>query len=209
MHGNPVASERGMNLMIRKLALALAFTALPFEAIAQSSTAGEGAPNAESSLGMPKEGADVYVKDKFGDWQLICIRVADRQDPCELYQLLRDQDGNSVAEITLFVVPDDPQVVAGATIVTPLETLLTANLRLAVDGGEARIYRFLFCRSIGCFAQLGLTDDEIDQFRRGAAATVTIVPAAVPDRTVDLDMSLSGFTAGWNALVENDKAAAE
>ncbi len=209
MHGIPVACERGMYLMIRRLALALAFTALPFGAVAQTSTAGQDDPNANLSLGKPKDEADVYVKDRFGDWQLICIRVADRQDPCELYQLLRDQDGNSVAEITMFAVPDDPQAVAGATIVTPLETLLTANLRLAVDGGEARIYRFLFCRSIGCFVQLGLTDDEIEQFRRGAVATVTIVPAAVPDRAVGLEMSLSGFTAGWDALVEYDKAAAE
>ena len=207
MRSNLAACDRGMNLMIRKLALALAFSALPFGAVAQTSGSGQDGPNAGLSLGVPEGGADVYVKDTFSDWKLLCIRVADRTDPCELYQLLRDQDGNPVAEVTMFADSGDPQVVAWATVVTPLETLLTENLRLAVDDGEARIYRFLFCRTIGCFSQLGLTDDEIGQFRQGAVATVTIVPAAAPDRAVDLDMSLSGFTAGWNALLEYGKAA--
>ncbi|RZW11751.1 MAG: invasion associated locus B family protein, partial [Rhodobacteraceae bacterium] len=30
---------------------------------------------------------------------------------------------------------------------------------------------------------------------------VTIVPAAAPNETVGLSVSLSGFTAGWNALL--------
>ncbi len=196
-----------MNPLIGKPVLALAFAALPFGAVAQTPAAGQDVPNAGLPLGVPKQEADIQVKDSFGDWQLFCVRVADRLDPCELYQLLRDQDGNPVAEVTVFADSGDPQVVAWAMIVTPLETLLTENLRIAVDGGEARTHRFLFCRATGCFSQLGLTDDEIGQFRQGAVAKVTIVPAAAPGRDVELDMSLRGFTAGWNALLEHDEAA--
>lgn len=143
-----------------------------------------------------------YTVETFTDWQLNCVRAADGDDPCQLYQLLRDGDGNSVAEITMFPLPAGGQAAAGSTVITPLETLLTAQLRLRVDNGEARRYPYAFCSTIGCFARLGFTDAEVAQFRAGNQATVTIVPAAAPDQTVDLTVSLAGFTAGFRALQE-------
>ena len=61
----------------------------------------------------------VYVRDVFTDWELRCERTEDGEDPCQLYQLLQDGQGNSVAEISLFRVPTNDRVSAGATIVTP------------------------------------------------------------------------------------------
>ena len=150
-----------------------------------------------------------YVKEEFADWELRCIRTATGKDPCQLYQLLEDQGGNSVAEINLFTIAPGGDAAAGANIITPLETLLTANLRLAVDGGQAKVYPFAFCRRIGCFSRIGLTQAEIDQFQKGNEARVLIVPAAAPDQQVVLTVSLSGFTAGWKALqAANAEAAA-
>ena len=148
-----------------------------------------------------------YVREEFSSWQLRCVRTENGKDPCQLYQLLSDGDGNSVAEFNIFPLPEGQQAVAGANVITPLETLLTASLRLAVDGGQPKRYPYSFCSQIGCFSRIGLTGEEIALFRKGAAATITIVPAAAPDETVDLGLSLTGFTAGFNALVEADKAA--
>ena len=53
--------------------------------------------------------------------------------PASFTMLLKDADGNSVAEITLFDLPAGSQAVAGATFIAPLETLLTANLKHHVD----------------------------------------------------------------------------
>lgn len=147
-----------------------------------------------------------YVKEEFADWQLRCVQPDQSGEICQLYQLMRDKDGNSVAEFNVFPLPEGQQAVAGANIVTPLETLLTANLRLAVDGGQGKIYPYSFCSQVGCFSRIGLTAEELASFRRGAAATVTIVPAAAPNETVALTLSLSGFTAGYNALVETENA---
>ena len=97
-------------------------------------------------------------------------------------------------------MPEGQQAAAGATVVTPLETLLTAELRLQVDSGQARRYPYSFCSQIGCFARIGFTAAEVDAFKAGNAATVAIVPAAAPGEVVALRLSLSGFTAGWNAL---------
>lgn len=162
------------------------------------------------SLGLEEPAASgPYVKDTFGDWELRCVAAGENAEICQLYQLMKDADGNSVAEFNIFPLPEGQDAVAGANIVTPLETLLTANLRLAIDNGQAKRYPYSFCSQVGCFSRIGLTADEVAGFRRGAAATVTIVPAAAPNETVALTLSLSGFTAGFNALVEIEKARVE
>lgn len=208
-----------MKVMIRLFALVFALTWSNL-ALAQTTTEapaeGEGAETtADTNLGGLSLGAvegeiavgQTYVREEFSSWELRCVRTQNDKDPCQLYQLLNDNDGNSVAEFNIFPLPAGQQAVAGANVITPLETLLTANMRLSVDGGQPKLYPYSFCSQIGCFARIGLTETEIALFRKGAAATVTIVPAAAPDSNVVLNLSLVGFTAGFNALVEADKAA--
>jgi len=144
-----------------------------------------------------------YLVSQHGDWELRCIKAPEGQeDPCQLYQLLEDQNGNSVAEINLFNLPDGDQLEAGATIVTPLETLLTQQVRVTVDSGQPKVYPFTFCTTVGCFARVGFTAGDIASFKRGNQATITIVPAQAPDQRVELTVSLSGFTAGFDAVAE-------
>ncbi|KNG93151.1 invasion associated locus B family protein [Pseudaestuariivita atlantica] len=138
-----------------------------------------------------------YVVEEIGDWTLQCLKAPEGQeDPCQLYQLLRDASGNAVAEVSIFRIPPGGQVEAGATFVVPLETLLTSQLTVSVDGGKAKRYPYSFCNQIGCYARVGLLGADVTSFKRGAKATVTLVPFAAPDQKVELDMSLSGFTAG-------------
>jgi invasion protein IalB len=152
------------------------------------------------STGTPEVGA-TYVREEFTDWELRCVSAPEGQpDPCQLYQLLLDIDGNAVAEFNLFDVPDEGDLVAGATIVTPLDTLLTGQLRMAVDNSQPRVYPFSFCQAVGCFVRLGLTSDDLHAFEGGNVATVAIVPLPAPDQVVALGLSLSGFTAGFAAL---------
>lgn len=143
-----------------------------------------------------------YLSEVHGDWALRCLKVEEGEDPCQMYQLLNDADGNAVAEIAIVVLPESGQAVAGATIVAPLETLLTEQLTLRVDGGQARRFPFNFCNVGGCVTRLGLTEQDVALFRRGAEATLRMVPAAAPDQEVVVTMSLSGFTAAFNAASE-------
>ncbi len=165
------------------------------------------------SMGRSEEQAvevgQTYVREVFKDWELRCVLTEDGKDPCQLYQLLKDTGGNSVAEFNLFPLPPGNKAAAGATVITPLETLLTAELRLVVDAGKSRRYPYSFCTQIGCIARLGFTAEEITQFKRGNAGTVTIVPATNPDASVALAVSLSGFTAGYDALVATLAANSE
>lgn len=156
------------------------------------------------SLGNTEQAADgvgtTYVPATFDAWEQRCLRTEDGSDPCQLYQLMKDAKGNSVAEINIFSLPPGQKAVAGATIVVPLETLLTEQMTLAVDAAPAKRYPFSWCASVGCFARIGFTAEEIEGFKRGNKAVLTIVPVAAPDQKVVLDVSLKGFTAGFEAV---------
>jgi invasion protein IalB len=146
-----------------------------------------------------------YLAANFDKWEQRCVKTEDGSDPCQLYQLLLDKDNNPVAEISMFNLKDGGKAAAGATFVAPLETLLTANVKVAVDGGEGKLYPFSFCTRNGCVARIGLTADEVTQFKKGVKAVITIIPAAAPDKTVDLDLTLKGFTAGYEAVKATNK----
>jgi invasion protein IalB len=148
-----------------------------------------------------------YVAASFDAWEQRCIRAEDGSDPCQLYQLLKDSGGNAVAEISMFDLPEGSEAMAGATIIAPLETLLTENLTLQIDSSAAKIYPFTWCSQLGCVARVGFTAEEVDQFRKGAKAVVTIVPVVAPDQKVSLDISLKGFTAGYEAVKTANAAA--
>ncbi len=154
-------------------------------------------------VGAEPELGGTYIRDTIGDWSVQCVRTENPDaDPCQLYQLLEDETGNAVSEVRMFPVSGSGQAVAGANVIVPLETLLTAQLTIAVDGGQAKRYAFSFCNQVGCVARIGFTEADLASFRRGAVARTSIVPAAAPDQRVTLDMSLSGFTAGFERIQE-------
>lgn len=166
---------------------------------AEAEPATEEGTAAEPGLDMGQEVREdaSYIKETYGDWQLQCFRSEADEDPCQMYQLLREDAGNPVAEFSLFKLPDDSEAVAGATIVVPLGTLLPQGLRITVDDGAAKAYNFSFCSMVGCFARIGFTQEDIDGFKSGGEAFLTIVPAQAPDQRVVIKASLDGFTKAY------------
>ena len=92
------------------------------------------------------------------------------------------------------------QAVAGATLVVPLGTLLSEGLKISVDDGPLKVYNYAFCAIGGCFARVGFTEQDIESFKAGNTAKLTIVPAQAPDQVVEITASLSGFTAAFNEV---------
>lgn len=140
-----------------------------------------------------------YLREMVEDWGMECIRVPEGEDePCQLFQSLKDENGNTVSNVRIFRLPEGQRATAGALVAVPLETLLTAQLTIRVDGGQAKRYPFAVCDPLGCYARIGFTAEDIASFKRGAKATVSLTPFAAPDQPLTLDMSLKGFTAAFD-----------
>lgn len=166
---------------------------------APAATAAAPATPAEPQVGQP------YAKETHGAWTLRCMKTESGNDPCELYQLLRDPENSPVAEAS--VIPmNGGDVEAVITFIAPLETDLQAGLGLQVDNGKGARYPFMLCAQVGCISRIGLAAAELGPLRRGSNATISVLPfGAKKEELVRLPMSLSGFTAGMTALVEANK----
>lgn len=192
--------------LVMGLGLSAALSAVSLPVLAQTTAA----PADGVSMGVPDglpdrdtaEPDTIYLAASFEGWQQRCVKKADGADPCQLYQMLKDDTGNPVSEISFFVLPEGSKAAMGATVLAPLETLLTANLRLGVDAGTAKIYPFSYCTVNGCVAKVGFTAEDVAAMEAGTEAVMTVVPAAAPDKTVVVKIALAGFTAGHQALVE-------
>jgi len=189
---------------------ALVLTAFAQSAMAQTSSqepateTEDAAPVEEQETGTEAGGAaaadetppaEISITEH-GDWELRCETGGN----CFMYQLTRDEDLNPVAEISIVPLPPGGDAVAGVTVVTPLATLLTEGVVLQVDGGRAVKYEFGWCTRAGCFARFGMTSTELDNMKRGNTAKLRIVAVSASDRPVILDVSLTGFTAAFNAM---------
>ena len=119
------------------MALGLSFWAVL--AAAQEDGTSDDAPAespAESSetspfqdIGTPEgeaDGNEPFIRDVFGDWSLRCIRTEAGDDQCQLYQLLLGPDGTPISEVSIVPLANGGNAAAGAVVVVPLETQLTA-----------------------------------------------------------------------------------
>lgn len=173
--------------------LAAAFSSFSLAASAQ-----EAAAPTEAPAPLTAETAQVgqmYLAEAADPWELRCTKVETGEPPCQMFQLLRDETGGEVAEFNMFKIPEGNEAAAGAVVVVPLETMLSDGLVITVDENEPRAYPFAFCNSYGCISRVGLTVEELEWFKAGNEAILTIVPAVAPDQQVNLTLSLKGFSA--------------
>ncbi len=155
--------------------------------------------NAQETTGQNPVG-QYYVSDTFKNWQKLCLSTGTEVEPCYMYQLIEDDSSHPTAEFTILRISEEEGISAAATIMTPLETLLTAKLVFSVDGAESRQYPFSWCDKRGCYARIALTDDDIFSMKKGKKGYMEIESISAPGKTIRLPFSLSGFSAAFGAL---------
>ena len=144
-----------------------------------------------------------FIKEEHADWKVLCTIVGEGKAPnCRLFQVLEDNTGGAVAELSIIALSEKAQAEAGVNFVSPLGTLLTSQLSMRIDSGQVKRYPFGWCEVQGCVVRFGLTKAELANLKKGNKAVMTIAAAATPKTPLPLNVSLKGFTAAWNALKE-------
>lgn len=174
--------------LISGSALCIAISAAPV--IAQEQTETE-TPK-EPEIGQP------YLGSNELDWDVVCLKTEKETDPCEMRQLILDQNKDPMIEITLERLSGQQGAVAGATVVVPLETILTVPLVLSVDGAKGKQYPFTFCNAVGCIARIGLSETDVNAMKKGKTAELSLSHLTVPDNLIRIPISLNGFTAAYD-----------
>ena len=143
-----------------------------------------------------------YIKERFENWSLKCIKTVNSIERCEANQIIFNQKQQPVVDISIIKLPKGQVAAAAATIIVPLETILSEGLVLAIQELEPKKYQFKFCNSLGCYSQIGLTDDEVEALKRKEKASIFLKHISSGDQQIVIPMSLDGFTKTFSNVTQ-------
>ncbi len=139
------------------------------------------------------------VKDgqKYQDWTGKCEQLPDNKgEQCFIFQTLTDEEAKRPVLQTVVGYLQDGKPALIFTV--PLGVALRAGLGLKIDDGEVSRIPYENCNPVGCVAGVPLENKLISSLKRGLKATVVVFDGS--GRRISLELSLKGFTSGFDAL---------
>lgn len=135
---------------------------------------------------------------KFDDWVVACGQPkGETKKVCQAVQTLTNKDdGKRVMQI--MVGYPEGAVDPVAVFVLPLGYLLQAGGKFELDGKEVGVLGAERCIQTGCIVPLGLNAEMLAKFKGGTGGKIVVTIAK--DRTIDLPVSLKGFSAALGEL---------
>lgn len=155
----------------------------------------------EDSAGKLKEPqqSGYRIKERFKDWALRCELVGDKEGPCHIAQQLSLDGVRVIAEAQVIPISGGAAV-AGMTVITPLETALQVPFQVEIEGRSVKGYPYRYCNQAGCYVSVGLTALELNAMKKGTEALFGITRIQDEENAIVVRLSLSGFTAAYDAL---------
>ena len=136
------------------------------------------------------------LRETHGDWQVHCATDPAGLQECFIFQAVDMQANGERVMTAVAAKPAGAEPLLRLTV--PLGVLLPNGLNMAVDQVDLGTVGFLTCFVDGCMTQVTLTPDVLSSLKAGNQATVTIYDTV--GQPAGLPLSLSGFTAAWDAL---------
>jgi invasion protein IalB len=137
---------------------------------------------------------------QFEDWRVQCGTVPNSgQERCQMSQeVTRSDSDEAVMRMAVGFTPRNDQ--PAAIFQLPLGIVLPKGIGLRVDKGEPVRFPVQICVQQGCRADLPLKDALLSQLKGGRTAYVIARTPRAESGTVELPISLMGFTAAFNRI---------
>lgn len=132
-------------------------------------------------------------------WVKICALDEQKQQRCNISQVLLAQNGSVIASFSLQPMPDK-KIAVGAFV--PLGFVIPAGVALTVDGEKKATATFTICVApsqggpAGCAARAELGEDFIAALRKGNK--LGIVLANTAGQAIPIEMTLTGFAKTYD-----------
>lgn len=134
----------------------------------------------------------------YADWNMRCETPPGAQGPqCALMQYVVAESRPNVGLSVIMLKTADGKAKL-LRIITPLGVLLPSGLGLKIDDEDIGRAGFVRCIAEGCLAEVILEDELLNKLRRGQQATFIVFVS--PEDGIGIPISLSGFSAGYDAL---------
>jgi len=137
------------------------------------------------------------LTETYGDWTVTCgLDEATSTNICRMAQILSQGEQQI---LSVFIRADDTAPdTAIATMITPLGVDLAKGVAVVVDEIPLIEVGYVTCRQGGCIVRASLDGTILQTMQAGVAAKVAI--GALDGSTLDVPVSLNGFTAAWQRL---------
>ena len=133
--------------------------------------------------------------DYFGDWRLSCVEQGG-EERCLVSQAQIDKNGATVSVINVSKADDNSVMEFGL----PLMTDLTQPVELNIADNQNQSLPYNACNQSACFILLNEADEVLEAFK--ANANMNMVFSLFNGQSVSVSISLRGFTAAHQALLE-------
>ncbi len=156
---------------------------------------------AKPAVGVPAEATEAEKPaetKKFDDWVVACGIPKDAiKKVCQAVQTLTNkEDGKRVMQIMVGYPDETGEPIA--VFVLPLGYLLQAGGKFELDGKEIGVLGAERCVQTGCIVPLKLDKEMLAKFKAGTNGKIVVMIAK--DRSIDLPVSLKGFSAALGEL---------
>ena len=138
-------------------------------------------------------------RTKHGDWTVECRTLQNGGRFCQMGQNLNNPSTNKpLMQVVVGIKRNDTQSQPFLQVLAPLGIWLRPGLEFSIDGGQPTRLAFETCLKVACVAEMALSEGLLSAMKRGAKATV--VMRNIRREKLEVPVSLSGFTASYNAL---------
>jgi invasion protein IalB len=161
------------------------------------------APAAPAAQGAPSGPPEVK---NIGDWIVRCFPI-NSPSPCDMFQ---EQDAKEtrqrVVSVSIAFIPNlDRHAIQ---IAVPLEVSIPKGLVIQTDSFTSKALPFRRCDRMGCYVEMPIDNGAIANLSKsGPAGKIKIV--ADSGKSFDLALSLKGFAAAHDSMVEQARAKAK
>tara|TARA_R110000787_G_scaffold20496_1_gene60799 strand:+ start:720 stop:1235 length:516 start_codon:yes stop_codon:yes gene_type:complete len=151
-------------------------------------------------LGGPATAQDVKPKigDRIGDWVYQCQAVSAEETVCGLIQNIADR-GTKQQVLGVAIRPIGPDNRLAMLVTAPLGIFLGTGIGGKVDDEPQFAFNLQSCSQRGCQAAIELKDKLLADMKKGTRLVVGF-KARPEEKTIAVPVSLTGFTAGLNAI---------
>ena len=135
------------------------------------------------------------VKSAHGAWSMVCETPAGAaNEQCALMQNVVAQDRSEVGlSVVVLRTADGKSEIM--RVLAPLGVLLPNGLGLNVDGKDIGRAYFVRCFQDGCYAEVILEGQLLEDLKKGTTATFIVFQT--PEEGIGIPVDLSGFSDGY------------
>ncbi len=151
-----------------------------------------------------------YVHNVFESWAVKCSPALNNQ--CFLTQIILNETQEPLFEINVVPanVPEQPDAVAGITMITPLGALLPRGIFIDInDGQDVWNEPYQYCTNVGCHVRFAINQGKLDQLLAANKVIISMQHVRSGPNEIPIEVRTSGMTAAYEELMKLEAKAEE